>query len=280
MPDPFSWEILEPTAYEAIHQRRRADHAKILAFMPAKGGAGCSTVALNTAGALANHLGKKVILIDSDRRSGIISILLNLAKRNGLLEALRRAGDLTRVEWEQHVVRAAGIDLLLADPGTQAHLPSWADYYQLLIFLEKQYDYIVVDLPEVINPATAEVVRSAGSVFVVCTTEIPSIKLAQQRFRELSECGISSANLHLLVNRFSGGGPTAEGIARLVGRPEFATIPNDYAHVQEAVMASKLVAADSNFSKGCLGLARKALGLQPIEGKPLFSFLRNFARVA
>ena len=167
-------------------------------------------MALNTAGALANHLGKKVILIDSDRRSGIISILLNLARRNGLLEALRRAGDLTSVEWEQHVVRAAGIDLLLADPGRQAHLPTWADYYQLLNFLESRYDYIVVDMPEVVNPATAEVVRSAGSVFVVCTTEIPSIKLAQQRFRELADCGIASPNLHLLVNRLTGGGPTAD----------------------------------------------------------------------
>src|SRR5262249_30187955 len=104
--------------------------------------------------------------------------------------------------------------------------------------------------------------------------------LAQQRFRELSDCGIVSPNLHLLVNRVSGGA-IADKVARLVGQPAFASIPNDYAHVQEAVAASRLADSNSPFAKGCLQLARKAAGLKPTEpGKVLFSFLRNFSRVA
>ena len=113
--EPFQWQDLEPVVYAAVHRQQTPTQKKFLAFLPAKAGSGCSTVALNTAGALAG-LGKRVLLRDSDRRSGVISVLLNLTKRNGLLDALRHSSELTAVEWERNVVRALGMDLLLADP--------------------------------------------------------------------------------------------------------------------------------------------------------------------
>ena len=277
LPEPFGWKELEPVVYDSIHQRQSIHQKKFLAFLPAKAGGGCSTVALNTAGALAG-LGKRVLLMDSDRRSGIISVLLNLTKRNGLLDALRNSSELTGVEWERNVVRALGMDLLLADPAVNNVVPTWADYYLLLRFLDAQYDQIVIDLPELVNPATVEVVRSAGSVFVVCTPEIPSLRLAEQRCRELASCGIPETNVHILLNRETREGMKMDAIQRLVGRPVFATLSNDYAAVHESILASRLVAADSAFSKGCQQLARRAAGLEPAEqAVSRFGFLRAFS---
>jgi len=45
-------------------------------------------------------------------------------------------------------------------------LPSWVNYYQMLLFAQKQYDFIVVDLPEVVNPATAELLSVAQRIFI------------------------------------------------------------------------------------------------------------------
>jgi Flp pilus assembly CpaE family ATPase len=170
------------------------------------------------------------------------------------------------------------MDLLLADPSAKEMIPSWADYYLLLRFLAEQYDYLFVDLPELVNPATAEVVRSAGRVFVVCTPEIPSLRLAEQRCRELAAWGLPDGNVHILVNRMAKDGMSIESIQRMVGRPVFATIPNDYASVHESVLNSRLVDADTPFSAGCQQLARKAVGLQPVEqDSKRFSFLRRFS---
>jgi pilus assembly protein CpaE len=260
---PFSWADLELAAYEAIHERRPVDASKVLAFLPAKAGGGASTVALQTAAAFANELGKKVVLIDSDRRSGIISLLLDLEKRASLARALERAGELTPIEWRKQVVTTMGIDLLLADPSAKTSLSSWGDYYQLLSFVVTQYDAVIVDLPELVNPATAEVVRSAGYVFVVCTPEVPSLKLARHRCAELAAWGAPDRNVHILMNRWVAGGLTLDAIAKLIGREVFTTIPNDYASIQRAILSSSLAGPNSAFAKGCLRLARKAAGLEP-----------------
>ena len=47
--------------------------------------------------------------------------------------------------------------------------------------LISQREALLIDLPEVVNEAIAELVRSARSVFIVCTPEMASLKMA--RFR-------------------------------------------------------------------------------------------------
>lgn len=113
---------------------------------------------------------------------------------------------------------------------------------------------------------------------VVCTPEIRSLRLAEQRCKELASCGIPDENVHILLNRATRDGMNMDAIRRLVGRDVFATISNDYAAVHESILASRLVAADSPFAKGCLQLARLASGLEPAEpAASRFAFLRNFS---
>ncbi len=125
---------------------------------------------------------------------------------------------LSPLEWRQVIASHKGLDLLLANPNRRGRLPSWADYYQLLLFAQKQYDYIVVDLPEVINQATAEFVRNARAVFIVCQPELPSVRLAKLRRTELESCEIPTDNVKFLVNRWERGQLKAETIEKAVGR--------------------------------------------------------------
>ena len=184
----FSPRDLEATVYEALHRERPVANENILAFLPAKAGGGCSTVALHAAAALSaldnsleDSAKKKVLLLESDRRSGVLSLWLNLNRHVGLSEALHFDGEMTGVEWQRYYVNHFATHMLLADPARRGPMPTWSDYYRLLQFLHTQYEYIVVDLPEIINQATAEVVRSARDVFIVCTPEVPSLKMAAQR---------------------------------------------------------------------------------------------------
>jgi hypothetical protein len=61
--DPFSHYELETVAYDALHRGHAVASQNIVALLPAKAGGGCSTIALNTAAALAEILAKRVLLI-------------------------------------------------------------------------------------------------------------------------------------------------------------------------------------------------------------------------
>jgi len=278
--EPFDHHELETAAYDALHRGRTVVDQNILAFLPAKAGGGCSTVALNVAAALADRHAKKVLLVESDRRSGIYSIMLNLKNRSGLSEALQQAGEMTPVEWQQHSVWVSGIHLLPANPARRGPPPTWAEYYQLLRFTQKPYDFVFVDLPEVVNEATAEVVKSARDICIVCTPEVPSLKMAAQRSAELAACQVPVDRIHLVLNRWERGGLALEEVEDILERPVFATLPNDYKQVKSAILESRLVSLESRFAKGCKALAQKLSGLPdtiPAESK--FTFLRELVKI-
>lgn len=114
--EPFSPAELEAVVYEALHRERPITNPNIIAFLPAKAGGGCSTVAIHTAAGLVNDSPKNVLLIESDRRSGVYSIMLGLNNRLGLDDALSLGNNWTNLEWHQHVVRVSGFHLLPANP--------------------------------------------------------------------------------------------------------------------------------------------------------------------
>jgi len=277
--EPFSPGDIEAATYEAMHRRYPVTHPNILAFVPAKAGSGCSTVTLHLASAIAGS-DKKVLLIECDRRSGPLSIMLNLERHNGLPEALEHHGQMSPLEWRQVTVQLLQLDVLLANPTRRSRLPSWADYYQLLLFAQKQYDYILVDLPEVINQATAEFVRNARGVFIVCQPELPSVKLAKFRRAELESCEIPGDRINVLINRWERGRLTMESVEKVVEGPVFGTLPNDYKEIRNAVMESRLAAPSSSFNKACDAMARSVTSLPDVpRTSPKFTLLRKLGAI-
>jgi MinD-like ATPase involved in chromosome partitioning or flagellar assembly len=276
--DPFSHVELEKAALRAVHQRQPITHKNVVAFLPSKAGSGCSTVALNTAAMLANGLGQRTLLVEADRRSGALSILLDVDDGKGLSKVLPRSGMLTAIEWTQNIASIGKLDLLLTNPFSPGPLPSWLNYHQLLLFAEKQYDFIVVDLPEVVNPATAELLNAARSVFIVCEPEVTSLKLVPLRRAELEAAEISREKIYVLGNRWESNRLKREDLVRMAKAPMFAALPNDYKQIKEAVLESRLVSRNSPFGNACLELARRLADLP--ESEPFGSVSRLLRRFA
>ena len=66
------------------------------------------------------------------------------------------------LSWPRSVTSVGGVDFLLTNTATRkSPFRSWAHYFQILRFVAPRYDLVMVDLPEVVNPATAEVVLRA-----------------------------------------------------------------------------------------------------------------------
>jgi pilus assembly protein CpaE len=128
--------------------------------------------------------------------------------------------------------------------------------------VQSRYDFVCVDLPEVVNQASAEVVRCARGVFLVCTPEVPSLRMAIQRLVELGEYGVPAERIHIILNRQERRGLLVREIEAVLGHSIFAALPNDYAHIRDAIVESRLVASGSPFGEGCQSLARKLSGLK------------------
>jgi pilus assembly protein CpaE len=258
--EPFGPRDLGKAAFEAFHSNEPEVWPGLWAFLPSKAGGGCSTLVLNTAGALQQLAERDVLVVEADARSGSFSLLMNLSPRQPLNDALEFAAEMTALEWHRFCTKLGGVHILPADPAKRGRLPSWSDYYHLLRFLENRFNNILVDLPEVVNEATAEVVRRAEHVFVVCTPELPSLKMTDIRCQDLLSRGVPRDRIKLIVTRFKRDELSLRDIEKNLGWPVYATLANDYRSVRSSILESRFVSGESPFGKDCRTLAQMLSG--------------------
>ena len=277
---PVTLKDFQASVYRGIHSRRSDLLENLIAFVPAKAGCGCTTIALNIAGRLTD-LRHKVLLMEADLNSGVLSILLNVKSQRSLLDALENSSQLDYSLWSSCIVQKYNIDLLLSNRSKP--FPSWGNYHHLLEFARSRYDTIVVDLPEVANDATEEILRRAKFVFVVCTPEVPPLKLAQRRCAELESRGIPANRIGIIVNRWHETDVKEADVENVLEHGVAAIFPNDYASVQEATQNCRLVNAETELGKTFLSLARLLAGVpdaDPESGsapKSMLHFLKSLA---
>src|SRR5262249_22813385 len=145
------------------------------------------------------------------------------------------------------VVQKHGIDLLLADRARP--LPSWAQYYHLLEYARPHYDTIIADLPEMVNEATEEILRRTKFVFVVCTPERLSLKLAQRRCRELENRGVPASRIGIIVNRWHETDVNESDVEQMLEHRVAAILPNDYGSVHGSILNGLLVGRGTELGK-------------------------------
>jgi MinD-like ATPase involved in chromosome partitioning or flagellar assembly len=219
---------------------------------------------VNVAGRLAS-LHKKVLVIEADIHSGVLSTLLNVSNDRSILHALASASDLTDMTWPHYIVHVFGFDLLLADPSKTRPLPSWVDYHQLLQFVLPRYDHIVVDLPEVVNSATEELVRSATNVLVVCTPEVLSLTLAGKRLEKLKH--IPAERIQVVVNRWQAADMSVAALEEILKRKVSTVLPNDYKAVNSAVRTGTLIPSACELGQSISRYAKHLIGI--VEPEPV-----------
>lgn len=252
----------------AILAARPATEQNLVAFLPAKAGSGATTIAINVAGRLAQDLDRRVLVIDADLRSGLISVLLKCSVEYSILNALDTANSLDGTLWNSIVVQTQGLDLLASPRTTESKMISWANYHRLLQFARQRYDSIVVDLPEVVNDATVEMVRRAGKVLVVTTPELPSLVLARQRRQELAERGITEDQIGFLLNRWTRSEVKVAHIEQFLDAPVTAVVQNDYHCVRRATQEGRLVGKKSELGRTFAALAARIASPPAVEPKP------------
>jgi pilus assembly protein CpaE len=252
----------------SVTQARTAVPDNVIAFIPAKAGSGASTVALNVTGALATKCVKSTILIESDLHSGPAGMYLNLNPEHSVVDALNQSHILDE-HWADLITPVQNFAILPACNirGPVPQISSWA-YRRLITYTQHRYEYVVFDLPEVVNPATEPIVTSARTVYVVCTPEVPSLMLARKRTAALMERGVPEDRLQIVLNRYSKDGPEPSAIAEILGFPIAHLIPNDYKSLWQANLKRRLVDERSVAGMAFESFARSLCGQEVANAKP------------
>lgn len=259
--EPFH---LEHAVNEAVHLVKHSVHPNLVSFLPAKAGSGCSTVVVNTAIALSRSFHKNVLVLEADLRSGVISSALSCPRRGSIQQALASAHELDAFRWNRFISTHAGVDWLLSDRTLPAAPPDWSHYFGIMQFALPRYDCVLVDLPELVNPGTAEIVRSSSRIHVVNTQEMMTLTLANQRFAELASWGIPADRIGVLLNRLENKLPTRTDVERLLQQPVSAAFPNDYVGCQASISNGIPIAEETLLGIAYTQFAAQLIGTTPM----------------
>lgn len=261
LPVPLSEGAFRDSLRRAVHAVSGDLQPGLFAFLPSKAGSGASVTGLHVAGCLAGPLGRRVVLIEADLRSGVLQAISHASPECDIQTVLANPGSLTRAQWLRFVSRRHGVDLLLTNRMWKGPAPEWVGYHHLLQFVGVEYDFALVDLPELVNDATKEVVRRAQRVYLVTTPELPALELARQRSAELLERGVGRDRIQLIVTRWHSSDSGPERFEELLGHSVAAALPSDYPSLYKAMEAGELVPPSKALGKAYLALAKAMAGI-------------------
>jgi Flp pilus assembly CpaE family ATPase len=271
---PFSVAQLEQAISSAVHKFHGGIHENLVAFLPGKAGSGASTVVLHTALVITQELKRRVLVMEGDLHSGLLSAMLKVEPKSSIRDVLAEAPRLDNLSWQRYVTSAGGVDFLLTNTSTKEPVPSWTHYFQILRFAVPKYDLVMVDLPEVVNLATAEIVRRARAVYVVSTPEFASLKLSKQRCQELNHWGVDRGRIRALLNRGHKNDIGPKDAERILDCPVAMTFPNDYKAVQRATTDAGFIDQRSALGEAYLAFSRMLTGAEA-EKKSFMGLFRK-----
>lgn len=241
----------------------------VVAFQPASGGCGSSTIALNVASALANEFNRKVLLVDADLRSSPLPFWFDHDVEPTILQALEACDNLSEAIWKKMVWTDRGMDLLLTGRRRSAATPAFSswDFLRMLSFAARRYDSVIVDLPEALEDGFAVIRERADFKFIVCNPDRISAAMARRRIDEMETGGAEAKNLGIIVNKVGPKPLAKDAIEQIVRRPVVLELPVDEDPNAEVSLLDTLLQRRSKIVKGYRKLAA-AIDQQVVNSRP------------
>ncbi|GIU79958.1 MAG: transcriptional regulator [Bryobacteraceae bacterium] len=240
----------------------------VYAFLPSKQGVGTSTVAMNTAIALGRRKKGEVLLLDMDLSSGIIGFMLKLSNAHCIVDAAENAHSLDESIWDQIVCKKAGIDIVHTGRLNPDFRIDAQQIRYILDFARRNYKTVCVDISGNLEKYSIEVMHEAKTIFMVVTSEIPSLHLAREKLGFLQRLDLAD-RVKILLNRHHKKSLVSPSqIEGLLGVPIAFTFQNDYQGVHAALQDGRAVEPNSELGRQFQVLADSILGLKEEDAGP------------
>lgn len=154
--------------------------SRVISFFSGKGGTGKTTLAVNTAVALASQ-GKKTIIIDADLQFGDVAVLLDLDPQDTIYELARDVEEMNiDVVKSALTMHKSGLELLAAPKS-----PELAEYIRdktleiIINTVRPYYEFIIIDLAPGFGDISIAAIENSDIVNFVACVDILSLKNAK-----------------------------------------------------------------------------------------------------
>ncbi|OGO63020.1 MAG: hypothetical protein A2029_10885 [Chloroflexi bacterium RBG_19FT_COMBO_47_9] len=203
-----------------------------------RGGTGVTSIAVNTAIALAEETGKKVLLFEGKVFFGHLEVILNLRVQNSLADLIPHATNM-----DEGLVRdvvtphPSGIHVLLAPSNVQIAQGIRAeDVYNIYMGVSRFYDYMVVDAGGPLNDISVTLMDATDRILLVTTPDLASLH-DTSRFLQLSRSLAYPMDKILMILNKAGaeGGVKLHDIETVLHNQVYHQIPNDPANVLRSI---------------------------------------------
>ena len=174
--------------------------ARVFTFLSAKGGAGCTTAAVNTALALQQSHGD-VALLDF-APIGHTALHLNVRPQFGVLDALQNLHrmDFSLLDGLMTNTRE-GLHLLAGPQQPYPAEPTPGELARLFDLLVNHYRFVIVDASSRLDPTTRLLSDLSNAVLVVAQTDVVSLWCAS-RIHTFLEEGTGRDRTRIVLNRY------------------------------------------------------------------------------
>jgi pilus assembly protein CpaE len=179
------------------------EKGKIVTVFSAKGGVGCSTIAVNVAIALQQNAASKVALVDTSLQFGDVGVLLNLYASRTIADLVSHIDELdNELINDIFIAHSSGIKALLAPPRPEvADTVTPALVTDVLERLRTMFDIIIVDTSSVLDDLVLSVLDISDKIIVVTTPEIPAIKNAKLLFEVTEALEYERERIMFILNK-------------------------------------------------------------------------------
>jgi pilus assembly protein CpaE len=221
-----------------------ATEAQIYTFLPAVGGAGVTTLAIQSAMILLNsgQRGKSsTCLVDLDFQHGACADYLDIEPRLNLGEIEPRPERLDRQLLEVMLSHHPSGLAVVAAPHHLAEMRSFDPdvVTRLLDLVSSNFDYVVFDMPRTWFSWTDSVLLGSNNLYVVCEATVPGLRHAKRLVEAIHERLGDGPRPRVIVNRFEqrlfSSGLRRADIEQVLGESFATCIPNQYGLVREAI---------------------------------------------
>ena len=222
----------------------RKVEAKFFTFLPASGGVGVTTLAIQSALLLLRSEARGALstcLVDLDFQQGSCAHYLDLEPRLDLDEIEPRPerldAQLLEVMLSHH---SSGLAVICA-PNRPAEMRSFDPgvVARLLDLVSLRFKYVVLDLPRTWFPWTDSVLVGSNEAFIVTEATVPGLRHANALVGAIEQRLGEAARPRVIVNRFErrlfGAGLRRADIEQALGGALAGTVPNNYQLVREAI---------------------------------------------
>jgi len=287
---PADSESLRGSIQKAMQDPNAAHHARLVAFIGARGGVGSSTLAHNVAWAHAEATGRRTILADLDLAFGTAALAFNLDPRQAIAEVLVDPERLDAQLLERYISGESGALQILSTPGGLQHrvVPTVESIERLIGLARVSADLVIADLPHAWSDWAEDLLVAADDVIVTLVPDLANLRDARHIVETLTARRGESRKPKVIVNKSDFSKRSKLGVAEITSALQtqpIAAIPMDQKLFTDAMNDGKMleqVAKSHKIAQQIRQLAamfgafeRRRGGQRPLEKKRLSFFRRG-----